>query len=171
MGKKGVYYDLTRSRNKADMLKKNPTNLIVTMAEAKLLHGTDDSGDGTGLQGHYQVRDSALGEGWCVLRHELRSPEAYFQAATCHDGGFKEDMETFCYYHPDILDNKNSGSSGLPIQYTLNQAYDMAFKSLSSHDTEYLGKSIRWYSGDRYARQHGECRRVTRFPTVLGPSR
>ncbi|WVW77280.1 DNA polymerase [Stenotrophomonas phage vB_SmaS_Bhz55] len=143
---KGVYYDPTKSKNKADMLKKNPTNLIVTMAvEAKLLHGTDVAETVRGCTDITKfVTVRSVKDGACYITN-YDPPKHKSKLELVLLAGFKEDMETFCYYHPDILDNKNSGSSGFPIQYTLNQAYDMAFKSLSSHDTEYLGKSIRWY--------------------------
>lgn len=139
---KGVYADPTRSNNKADMLKKNPANLIVTMAvEAHLLHGTplrDTVMACDDITKFVTVR--SVKDGACYVTN-YDPPHHVGKLDLISKAGFKADVESGCYYHPDITNKDNDG----PIQYTLNAAYDIAFKRLSSHDTQYLGKSIRWY--------------------------
>lgn len=141
---KGAYYDATKSKNKADQLKKNPTALIVTNAvEAFLTTGkpiAETVWECQDITKFITVRSVTKG---AVYLTNYDPPKHDSKLALISKFGFKRDAETGFYTHPDITSYMSGYNQRVP--YTLNDAYDIAFKRLSSHDTEYLGKSIRWY--------------------------
>ncbi|QIQ60757.1 putative DNA polymerase B [Stenotrophomonas phage vB_SmaS_BUCT548] len=138
---KGAYYNALSSKNASDQLKKNPTNIIVSEAvEAYLTTGKwvrETIEECDDIRKFVTVRSV---KGGAVYLTNYDPPKHASKMALIEQAGFIVSSENGMITHPDFMQD------GFPsMVFTLNDAYDRAFKALSSHDTEYLGKSIRWY--------------------------
>ncbi|QYC96787.1 putative DNA polymerase B [Stenotrophomonas phage BUCT626] len=138
---KGAYYNAMSSKNPSDQLKKNPTNIIVSEAvEAYLTTGKwvrETIEECQDIRKFVTVRSV---KGGAVYLTNYDPPKHASKMALIEQAGFIVSSENGMITHPDFMQD------GFPsMVFTLNDAYDRAFKALSSHDTEYLGKSIRWY--------------------------
>lgn len=145
---KGAYYDPTTSKNKSDQLKKNPTALIVTNAvEAYLTTGKpvrETVWECQDITKFVTVRSVSGGAAY-LTNYDPPKHDSKLDLITRY--GFLRDADTGYYHHPEF--ERSPGNGGFPTFFTLNEAYDIAFKKMSSHDTEYLGKSIRWYQAQK----------------------
>lgn len=138
---KGAYYNAMGSKNASDQLKKNPTNIIVSEAvEAFLTTGKwvrDTIEECQDIRKFITVRSV---KGGAVYLTNYDPPKHSSKMELIRAAGFTVDPVHGMISHPDFYQD------GFPTKFfTLNEAYDHAHKALSSHDTQYLGKSIRWY--------------------------